>query len=48
MDALRLGFKVAIVTDCVRGVDFPPGNVARRLEQMRKAGCAIIASAELE
>lgn len=48
MDALRLEFQVVVVTDCVRGVDFPPGNVARRLERLRKAGCTLLTSAELE
>lgn len=48
MDALRLGFEVAILLDCVRGVDVPPGNIARRLEAMRKAGVRLLASSELE
>ena len=48
MDALRLGFQVVIVTDCVRGVDVPPGNITRRLEGIRKAGALIIDSGEME
>jgi len=48
LDALRLNFQVVVVTDCVRGVDFPPGNVGRRLERLRKAGCSLVASSELE
>lgn len=44
MDAIKLGYKVDLVSDCVRGVDFPPGNVKERLEEMQKAGARIIES----
>jgi nicotinamidase/pyrazinamidase len=48
MDALRLGFEVVVVKDAVRGVDFPPGNVARRLEGLRKAGALLVDSRDIE
>lgn len=48
MDALRLGFQVAVLVDCCRGVDVPPGNVARRLEGMRRGGAVLLDSAKLE
>jgi len=47
-DAHRVGFEVVVVLDCVRGVDVPPGNIARRLEGMRKAGAILVTSAEIE
>jgi nicotinamidase/pyrazinamidase len=38
MDALALGFRVTLVRDACRGVDFPAGSVARALATMEKAG----------
>jgi len=46
MDALKLGYRVDLVIDCVRGVDFPPGNVKTRLEEMENAGARLIESAD--
>ncbi len=48
MDALLQGFEVAVVLDCVRGVDVPAGGVERRLESMSRAGAVLINSAEIE
>jgi nicotinamidase-related amidase len=48
MDAIRLGFEVVVVKDAVRGVNVPPGNVARRLEGMRKAGALLVDSRDIE
>jgi nicotinamidase/pyrazinamidase len=48
MDALLLGFEVAVVIDCVRGVDIPAGGIERRLESMRKAGALLVHSAGIE
>lgn len=47
MDALRLGFEVVVVADAVRGVDLPAGNVARRLDELTKAGASIVGSDEI-
>jgi len=44
LDARRLGFSVTLVTDACRGVDAPPGSVARALADMEKAGVRLIAS----
>ncbi len=44
-DARRLGFRVSLVTDGCRGVDFPPGNVARALAEMEQAGVRMVSSA---
>jgi nicotinamidase/pyrazinamidase len=47
LDAIRLGYSIYIVEDAVRGVDFPPGNVARAFAVMRRAGASTIASEAL-
>ncbi len=47
MDAVRVGFKVTLVKDACRGVDFPAGNVADALATMEKAGVRIASSAGL-
>jgi nicotinamidase/pyrazinamidase len=38
MDCRRLGFKTIIVSDAVRGVDYPPGSVEKAAACMRDAG----------
>jgi nicotinamidase/pyrazinamidase len=48
MDAVRLGYEVAVVLDAVKGVDVPAGNVARCIEVMRKAGVRFVSSGEIE
>jgi nicotinamidase/pyrazinamidase len=47
MDARRLGFRVTLVRDACRGVDFPKGNVEKAFADMRKAGVRMIDSREL-
>jgi nicotinamidase/pyrazinamidase len=47
LDAARLGFKVAVVEDAVRGVDFPPGAVDRAITAMRREGVAFVESGAL-
>ena len=41
LDAARLGFAVEVLTGACRGVDLPPGNVARAVAEMRAAGVRI-------
>jgi nicotinamidase-related amidase len=41
LDALRLGFGVAIARDAVRGVDAEPGDSERALDEMRAAGATL-------
>jgi nicotinamidase/pyrazinamidase len=48
LDALRLGFDVTVVEDAVRGVDVQPGDSARALEEMRRAGARLATSDEVE
>ena len=47
MDALSLGYTVYLLSDCIKGVDFPAGNVERRLDDMADNGALIISSREL-
>lgn len=47
LDALSLGLKTTLVTDGCRGVELQPGDVARALAEVRAAGGAVQASADL-
>ena len=47
MDCRRLGFNTIIVTDAVRGVDYPEGSVEKALAEMRAAGIGFASSAEI-
>jgi nicotinamidase/pyrazinamidase len=47
LDALRLGYKVRILEDAVRGVDIPPGGVARAITAMRRGGAEFLQSGTL-
>jgi nicotinamidase/pyrazinamidase len=47
LDAVRLGFRVALVEDGSRGVELQPGDVARAVEEMRKAGVELVQSADV-
>jgi len=47
MDACRLGFRVTLVTDACRGVDFPRGAVAAALRTMEDAGIRMAASPDV-
>ena len=42
LDALREGFKVKALTEAMRGVNLRPGDDARAVEEMRRAGAEII------
>jgi nicotinamidase/pyrazinamidase len=47
LDALRLGYKIRVVEDAVRGFDAPPGGTTRALAAMRREGAAFLDSAVL-
>jgi len=42
LDALRMGFKVAVLLDVCKGVDVPAGNVARAVADMAAKGVRIL------
>jgi nicotinamidase/pyrazinamidase len=48
LDALRLGFRAFLVEDGSRGVELRPGDVARAVEEMRKAGVQVVRSADVQ
>ncbi|MGH7393060.1 MAG: nicotinamidase [Candidatus Rokuibacteriota bacterium] len=41
LDALKEGFEVVVLEDAVRAVDVAPGDGARALEEMRRAGAGL-------
>jgi len=47
LDAARLGFRVTVIADACRGVDFPKGSVEEALAAMQKAGVRLIDSPAL-
>ena len=47
LDAVNLGFEVALVEDATRGIDTPAGSLQERLNEMAGAGVRIINSGEL-
>ncbi len=44
LDGLRAGFSVGVLKDCVRAVDVNPGDGARALAEVRKAGARLTTS----
>lgn len=47
LDARRLGFNTYVIEDACRGVNLNPGDVEQALENMRRAGVAIVTSDEV-
>jgi nicotinamidase/pyrazinamidase len=47
LDARKVGFKVTLVRDACRGVDYPKGSVDKALAAMEKAGVKMVESAAL-
>lgn len=44
LDALKLGFAVTVLTDCIAGVDLQPGDSQQALDEMVKAGAELAVS----
>lgn len=42
LDGLQHGFSVVLLLDCMRGVDLTPGDAARALQEMQRAGARTI------
>jgi nicotinamidase/pyrazinamidase len=42
LDAIALGFRVALLEEAARGVELRPGDVRRAVEEMRRRGVTII------
>jgi nicotinamidase/pyrazinamidase len=47
LDARRLGFRVTLIRDACRGVDFPKGSIEKAIMTMEKAGVRMTESAAL-
>lgn len=47
LDGLKLGFKVSVIEDACRGINLPPGSVAKTLSELQTAGATIANSKEL-
>ncbi len=47
MDARKLGYETAVISDATRGVDIPEGNLDKARRDMENAGVSYITSAEL-
>ncbi|MFZ5859565.1 MAG: bifunctional nicotinamidase/pyrazinamidase [Spirochaetota bacterium] len=47
LDARRVGFKVVIVEDAIKGIDANPGDIDKAKKQMRDAGCMFVQTYEL-
>ena len=48
LDACRLGFRVVVLRDGVRGIVVEPGDADRALEAMQEAGAIVACSADLD
>jgi nicotinamidase/pyrazinamidase len=47
LDAAQMGFKTHFIEDASRGVNLRPDDVKNAIEEMRRAGIAVVQSAEL-
>ena len=47
MDCRRLGFNTIVVSDAVRGVNFPEGSVEKSITEMKSAGIKFYSTQEL-
>ncbi len=47
LDALKSGFEVTLLTDAVAGVDVNPGDSAKALDEMRRAGARFATTEEV-
>ena len=47
LDACRLGFRVVVLEDGVRGIDVQPGDSQKALQEMQAAGAVIAKSGEV-
>lgn len=48
LDGIRNGFEVLLVENACRGVNFPPGSVARAIEEMCQAGVRVCWSGDFK
>ncbi|MGH7363590.1 MAG: nicotinamidase [Candidatus Methylomirabilales bacterium] len=47
LDAVKNGFEVTVLEDAIRGVEVQPGDCARALEEMKRAGIRLLRTEDL-
>lgn len=47
LDAVKHGFEVSVLEDAIRGVEVQPGDCARALEEMKRAGIRLMRADDL-
>jgi nicotinamidase/pyrazinamidase len=47
LDARQLGLNTYVIVDGCRGIDLKPGDIARALDEMKRAGAILLKSPEL-
>jgi nicotinamidase/pyrazinamidase len=47
LDAVRLGYKTAVIADAIRGVGYPQGSAERALARMEEEGILLVNSGDL-
>jgi len=47
LDAVKMGFKTHLIEDAARGVNLQPGDVKHAIEEMKRAGIAVVHSEEV-
>ena len=47
LDACKLGFRVVVLEDGIRGIDTEPGDSQKALQEMKKAGAVLANSTAL-
>jgi len=47
LDARHLGLTTYVILDGCRGIDLKPGDIARALEEMKRAGAVLLKSTDL-
>jgi nicotinamidase/pyrazinamidase len=47
LDARHLGLTAFVILDGCRGIELEPGDIARALEEMKRAGAVLLKSSEL-
>ena len=47
LDAVKHGFETTVLEDAIRGVEVQPGDCARALEEMKRAGIRILRTEDL-
>jgi nicotinamidase/pyrazinamidase len=47
LDATGLGFKTHLIEDACRGVNLQPDDVKKAIEEMKRAGVAVVQSESL-